>query len=213
VEERDSERFDPGLDQLRDLAARLSEIDRPDHVPVAVHALVDLAAERPRHERIREAQEEVVDVVALLGPHLEDVAEAPGREEPEGAAVPLDDRVGDERGSVDDGAQVAEVEARAPQELFEPLEGACRRILGRGEALVEADAAGPAVDQDEIREGPADVDADAEAVTWPGHPSFPPDRNSRPFIDVMRTLSRCCYARHGRQRSPRGGRRHDIRGM
>src|SRR5207244_27379 len=31
--------------------------------------------------------------------------------------------------------------------------------------------------------------------------------------DVMRTVSRCCYARPGRQRSQKGGRRHDIRGM
>src|SRR5882724_7645039 len=33
------------------------------------------------------------------------------------------------------------------------------------------------------------------------------------LTDVMRTVSRCCYARPGRQRSPKGGRRHDIRGM
>ena len=32
------------------------------------------------------------------------------------------------------------------------------------------------------------------------------------FTDVMRTVSRCCYARPGRQCSPKGGRRHDIRG-
>ena len=33
------------------------------------------------------------------------------------------------------------------------------------------------------------------------------------LIDVMRTVSRCCCARHGRPRSPKGGRRHDICGM
>src|SRR6266487_1702275 len=38
-------------------------------------------------------------------------------------------------------------------------------------------------------------------------------RARRWSIDVMRTVSRCCDARHGRQRSPKGGRRHDICGM
>ena len=39
------------------------------------------------------------------------------------------------------------------------------------------------------------------------------DPTTRRLSNHMRTVSRCCYARHGRQRSPKGGRRHDIRGM
>ena len=94
VEEADGEGLDPGLDEVGDLAAGLLLVERHDHAPVAVQTLVDLPAEGPRDERLRKAQEQIVDVVALLGSHLEDVPEPTRRQETERAPVPLDDRVG-----------------------------------------------------------------------------------------------------------------------
>src|SRR5262249_27510851 len=79
------------------------------------------------------------------------------------------DGVGHERGAVDDRAEGGEPEAGRAQELFQALDGARRRVLGRGEALVQADAPGLAVDQDEVGERPADGDAHAIAVS-PSHP-------------------------------------------
>ena len=66
---------------------------------------------------------------------------------------------------MDQGADLGEPEAGRPEELFQAFEGACRGILGCGEALVEAHAPGFPVDEDEVREGPTDVDAHTVAVT------------------------------------------------
>ncbi len=86
VKEADRQRFDPGGDEVGDLVSGLREVERHDHTALAVQPLVDLAAEGSRDERVREAQEQVVDVVALLGAHLEDVTEPPRRQEAEGTA-------------------------------------------------------------------------------------------------------------------------------
>src|SRR5262245_27521871 len=55
--------------------------------------------------------------------------------------------------------------------------------------------------------------AGAQPVTKMARVITPARNTRRLVIDVMRTVSRCCYAHLGRQRSPKGGRRHDIRGM
>ena len=81
VEEADRERLHPVLDQLANFAADRVGVDRLEHDPVAAHPLGDLAPVAASGERLREGQEEVVDVVALLRPHLEDVAKAAGGEE------------------------------------------------------------------------------------------------------------------------------------
>ena len=111
VEEADRERLDSVRDEVAPPRGAPGQVERHDHAPVAVQPLVDLAAEGTRDQRLREAQEQIVDVVALLGAHLEDVPEPARRQEPERAAGPLDDGVGDERGAVDEGAEVGEAEA------------------------------------------------------------------------------------------------------
>ena len=169
VEEADGEGLDPGADEVGDFAAGLLLIERHDDAPVAVQTLVDLPAEGPRDERLREAQEQVVDVVTLFRAHLEDVTEPTGRQETERTSVPLDDGVGHQGRAVNDSAEVCEAEPGRPDELLEALQGARRRVLGRREALVEPDSSGLSVDEDEVREGPADVHAHAVAVVSPSH--------------------------------------------
>src|SRR5207244_13537868 len=52
----------------------------------------------------------------------------------------LDDRVGDERGAVDDLADGGDGDARLAGQFAEPGERRDRRVLRRGEALVQRDA-------------------------------------------------------------------------
>ncbi len=117
-----------------------------------------------RHERVGELQEQVVDVVALLGAHLEDVAEAARGDQAEARAAALDQGVGDQGGAVHDVADVGEGQVCAAcSSSVEALQRADRRVVRRGQALVQADVVALRVEQDEVGEGAADVETDAIA--------------------------------------------------
>ena len=89
-------------------------IERGQHVAVAVHAFRHFEAVAARHQRVGELQEQVVDVVALLGAHLQDVAEALRGDQAEARAAALDQGVGDQRGAVHDVADVGERQVAPP---------------------------------------------------------------------------------------------------
>ena len=76
VQEADGDCLDPFGHQALRHGAHLVRIERGQHVAVAVDAFRHLQAMAARHQRIGEAEEQVVDVVALLGAHFEDVAKA-----------------------------------------------------------------------------------------------------------------------------------------
>jgi hypothetical protein len=160
VQERDRDRLDTVGREGAGRPPHGLAIERNDDIAVAVDPLRDLQTPPPRHERVGKAQEEVVDVVALLGPDFEDVAE-PGRaEEAEPGAAPLDQRVRDERRAVQDLADRRERHPRSLQQFGEAGERTLGRILRRREAFVEADRRLGRIEQDEIGECPADVEAD-----------------------------------------------------
>ena len=108
VQEADRDGLDAVIDELAHSRAHFAGIERRDNAPVAVQPFADFEPVAARNERVGKAQEQVVDVVALLGPHFEAVAEALRREQAKFRAAPLDDRVGDERGAVDDFGNVRE---------------------------------------------------------------------------------------------------------
>ncbi len=123
-------------------------------------------------------QEQVVDVVALLGAHLEDVAEAARGDQAETRAAALDQGVGDQRGAVHDVADVGEREPAACSSSARPSERADRWVVRRGQALVQADVVALRVEQDEVGEGAADVETDAVAG-GSGHAGSSMRRGSR----------------------------------
>ena len=160
VQEADRERLHAVVHQVADLAADCVRVDRLQHGAVAAHALRDLAAVAPARERLREGQEQVVDVVALLRTHLQNVPEAPGGQQPEPGPAAFDDGVGGEGGPVHDVADLRRTDAGRPQQVGQTREGRDGRVLGRGQALVQVQPPVRLVDQDEVRERPADVEAD-----------------------------------------------------
>src|SRR5207253_7861340 len=101
---------DAVIDKLTHRLAYLIEIEPRNDATVAVEALADLQPVAPRHQRVGETQEQVVDVVALLRAHFERVTEALRGEQAEPRATAFDDRVGDQRRAVNDLGDVAECE-------------------------------------------------------------------------------------------------------
>jgi hypothetical protein len=68
-----------------------------------VEALGDFAAQRPRHQRLRVFEEDIVDVIALLAADFQGVAKPLRGDQAGFGALALDDGVGDQRGAVDGG--------------------------------------------------------------------------------------------------------------
>ena len=100
----------------------------PDDIAVAVDTFGDLEAPVAGNERFRERQEQVVDVVALLGSHLQDVAEARCRDQPQLRALAFDDRVRHERRAMHDLTDVDEGDSCHFDELAEADQGGLGRI-------------------------------------------------------------------------------------
>ena len=93
-----------------------------------------------RHQRLGKGEEQIVDVVALLGAHFENVAEARRRDQPEPGAAPLDDGVGHQRRAVNDLADIGERDARSLRQFIEADERCFRGVVRRGQALVQTHA-------------------------------------------------------------------------
>ena len=164
VEEADRDRLAAGGIQLTGGVAHGLGIERGDDLAVTVDPLGHLEAELPRNQRIGEGQEQVVNVVALLRPHFEDVAEALGGDQAELGALAFDHGVGDERGAVDDVADIGERDAGHVDELAQPDQRRFGRVVRRRQALVQAHRALLRVVEDEIGEGAADVEADTPTI-------------------------------------------------
>ena len=164
VEEADRDRLAAGGFQLAGGLAHRIRIERGDHIAIAVDTLGHFEAVFPRDQRIGEGQEQVVDVVALLRPHLEDVAEAFGGDQAELGALALDHGIGDQCRAVDDVADIGQRDPGHLDEFAQPDQRRLGRIVRGGQALVQADGAFLRIVKDEVGEGAADVEADAPAI-------------------------------------------------
>ena len=129
---------------------------------VGAQAFVDLEAQVPWREGPRQVEVQVVHVVAVFARNLDGVAEAAGRHEGGAVALPFNEGIGDESGAVDDGGEVAGGRARTHEGLGEGGRDAARGVVGGGQDLAEPRAARVlVVGEEEVGEGPADVDSDA----------------------------------------------------
>jgi hypothetical protein len=81
------------------------------------------------------------------------------REESGHRAAALDHGVGGERGPVHDGLDLRDGDAVRPEEVPDPGQHSHGRILRRRQLLGEAHGAGALIHEDEVREGPPDIDA------------------------------------------------------
>jgi len=161
VQQADRDRLDALGDQLADDPARSVLVEGLPDLAIGQEPLAHFAAKPPRHEGRRRIDEEVVHVVAAFVADLERVAEALGGQERRPRALALDERVGRERRAVDDGPHGACGNRRLLEERADALLDRVRRIFRRGEDLAHARGPRRRVDDDEVGEGAADVDAQA----------------------------------------------------
>ena len=163
VQEADGERVDAGrLDQVADRRTGALQVQGCDHPSVVIHPLRHLPAQAPGYERVGPCESEVEQVVALLEAHVEDVAEPRGHQHAGPRAAPLDDRVGDQRRAVRDRLDLDHGHVLAAQQGGGAFDDRNRGVGGGGEALRHSDLAAAFVEQREVGERAADVDAESK---------------------------------------------------
>jgi hypothetical protein len=124
-------------------------------------ALVDLEPQPPRHQRARLLPGEVVKVGRPHPADLQHVAEAARGDEAGDGPGLLEDRVRRHRGAVDDLHHVTRRRAGGPQQRGEAVHHREARVVRRGRDLADTQRA-VGQTQDDVGEGAADIDADAE---------------------------------------------------
>ena len=160
VQETDGEALDAILHQRRHFCERRVDIERDLDRAIGRETFRGLAPPWPRHQRLRHLDEEVVQLVLALAADLQQVAEACGREQPGLGALALDQRIGEQRGGVDHAADLLGPRPRLLQHPSRSLDGAARRIVGRRALLPDDGAAVARIVDDEVGEGPSDIDAE-----------------------------------------------------
>ena len=201
------------LRQLIDLGQDAALVQRLQHRPVAADALAHLSPPVAGHQRLRVRGEEIVDVVELLDADLQHIAEALRGQQRRTRAAPLDQRVGHERGAVDDLGDLTWLDAGQLQQLAPALEHRACRTLGVGEYLMYSRHS-PLRDVEERQIGKRAPNIDADGVPWRGHVSslLSPGRPRglddgaglrRPFLPPSAAFANGCG---GNARQRRAGR-------
>jgi hypothetical protein len=94
MQEADGDGLDAFVGEIQHLFSDGVEVGSPQGLAVARHPLAYFYPPSTGHQRSRVLEEEVVDVVALLAPHLKHVLKAAGGEQRGFDPTPLYDRVG-----------------------------------------------------------------------------------------------------------------------
>lgn len=128
VHEADRDRFDPVARQRAGNLAQPSFVERQEPLAAGVDPLAHFVAQMARHDRGRTLERQIIEVVARLVAHLEDVAEALGRDEADLGALALDDGVGHQRGAVDDAVELDDRPACLAQQALRAGDDGVARI-------------------------------------------------------------------------------------
>ncbi len=164
VQITDRDGLDPLIAQHRDRSVERGRIERDFDAAIGAQPLAHPEAQMARHQLLGRRHAQIVAIVLEALAHLDDVAMAFGGEEAEPCALAFEERVGRDRGAVDDALgrreQRGAFEAEPPGQPSEAVEDAERRVVrGRGHLGEHRRAA--RVDRDEIGKRAADIDADA----------------------------------------------------
>jgi hypothetical protein len=168
MEIADGDRRDAVLLEPRDGRLDGAAVERRRDLAVEAHALSHPEAPRSRHEGDRRRHAQVVAVVLEPLAHLDDVAVAFGGEHADLRPLALEQRVGGDRGAVDDEVgrvqQGAEIACELDGQEAETVHDADGRVFRRGGGFRDDHAPGP-VHGDEVSERAADVDPYAVHVS------------------------------------------------
>ena len=113
VQVADRDGLDLGTGKLRDRGRQGLGIERRLDAAVGAHALAHAEPPIARHQRLGRRLAQVVAVVLEPLAHLEDVAVALGRQQPDARALALEQRVGRDRRAVHDALGLARAARRS----------------------------------------------------------------------------------------------------
>ena len=169
VQEADGQRLDPVTEQPIEDALDLRGVEGNLHVAAGGDPLGDFHAKAPLDERRRFLPGDVVETRHAETADLQHVTEALRRDEPGPRAPELEDRVRGNRGAVQDLAHVVAGHAGFVEQLTDALDDGAGVVVDARRHLLRVD--GPIVVQEhDVGERPADVDADAKARHLSGRP-------------------------------------------
>ena len=171
-----------GLAALADKLARGGKdgrlVQRRHHIARGGDTLIDLKPQVAADDRIGIGHIKVIDIIALLGPHFENVAKAAGGDQPDRRALALDHGVGDQRGAMHDFRHIRMGDVLQRQQFLKPFQRGFGRVVGGGQALVQGDGRVLAVIQDKVGEGSANIEPDPPAGLGNSHAL-------RPFYEIL----------------------------
>ena len=169
VHERDRDRFDAFLRERRDRRADVVRVERRELVAAGADPPADGQPQVARDERLGRREAIVVGVLAPAVAQRERVAEAGGREQSGARAAAREHGVGRHRRAVHDQVELRDEAARREVEprgeLGQAGRDRARRVVRRAARLVHEPHV--VADEEEVREGSADVDADPIAHGTP----------------------------------------------
>ena len=161
VDEADGQSLDGLLKQPVKCPLDVGRVQRGEDVAAGADPLVHLQAQITRDQGRRLFPGQVVEPWHTDPSDLEDVAEPLGRDQPGPGPSELQDRVGGHGGAVNDLAHVTPAEAGLAEDVAEALADGPGVVVHAGGDLLRVDVA-VGVQEDDVGEGAADVDADAE---------------------------------------------------
>ena len=163
VEQADGDRLRVvALDEV-DGVVHVLEVERLHDGALRVDPLGHLEAEVARHEDGGSVLEEIVEARPGGAAQLEDVAQAPRRDERRAGAPALEEGVGHHGGGVGEPGDLGRRHPALPRGGAQRLDHAAAEVAGRRRDLDHADPAPRLVHEHDVGEGAADVDADPPA--------------------------------------------------
>jgi hypothetical protein len=166
VQVADRHAFDPVLVQQRQRRRHAGLVQRDQHPAVAVQPLAHRQPQVARHQRARPVDHDVVLLEAVLVRHFQRVAVACRGQQGGAGAAALDQRVGRQRGAVDDQADSGGLQAGLAQHRADAVEHGLSGVVVGGQQLGGGARAARQF-QDHVGEGAADVDCQARPAVRP----------------------------------------------
>ena len=154
VQQADRDRLDPLLGERPGAGFHLGPVQRREHVPAGLHALVDLEGQAARDQRAGPVEKEVVGFRPIAAADDVNIAR-PARHQQRGLRPgPLDERVDRDRRAVDQQSNRVDIEPA----LADAIDDAPGEIVRRGQAFRVEVPAARRVEPDQVGERTADID-------------------------------------------------------
>ena len=165
MDQADGDRLDLLIEKLPDRALDIRLVERPLDFALGIDALVDLDAQMALDQGRRLGPRQIVEPRHPQGADFEHIAKAAGRDQPGARALQLENRVGRDRGAVQQFGDATRLGADLGEQRRQPIDDRAGVIVDARRDLLRV-ARTVVAEQHDVGEGAADIDPGAET----GHP-------------------------------------------